>query len=392
MNKFYNNKNEISTNFFKFFKNIDSSLSIPQLNNFVYILSSLLISNSINLDKLALNFNSNSKLDSTIKRISRFLFNNKLNLNNTFNLLIKHIFNNFKVKHKDNRVYISFDHMFVKNKFTVFMLSLRIGKQGFPLYFGVFPGKKDKDFGNAFKIKYIKKSLKYVHDLFKSIDNDINIVFLADRWFGNLFPLFKYIDKTLKDSFVFRCKSNFKIYYFDKKEGHKIWTTIHDIPIYQYHSAFYKDLEFTKNKYIYNLTISKKDNHSEPWFIISNVEPNKAVKYYSYRFGSIETIFKHQKTNGFNLEKTGLKNLHSFTNLYSLVCIAVAYSICLGTDISKNSKCYKNIGFRQTKKNKNGKLVRIVSLFICGLRLFKLALNSKDKYYRLPFTFKLYDM
>ena len=43
--------------------------------------------------------------------------------------LIKHIIS-FCVKHSDNKVHISFDHMFCKNKFTI-LLSLRIGKQGF---------------------------------------------------------------------------------------------------------------------------------------------------------------------------------------------------------------------------------------------------------------------
>lgn len=97
---------------------------------------------------------------------------------------------NYKISHDDNRIFISFDHMFAKDKFTIFMLSLKIDKQGFPIYFKAFDGKFSANHGEAFEFKNIKSSLLYVHNLFKSIISDVHIVFLADRWFGNYFPLF----------------------------------------------------------------------------------------------------------------------------------------------------------------------------------------------------------
>ena len=58
----------------------------------------------------------------------------------------------------------------------------------------------------------------------------------------------------------------------------------------KYHSTFYSNLEFTKKKLIYNLTICKSDSHKERWFLISNIDPTRAKKFYAYRFGGIETI------------------------------------------------------------------------------------------------------
>jgi len=72
--------------------------------------------------------------------------------------------------------------------------------------------------------------------------------------------------------------------------------------------------------------------------------------YYGYRFGSIEFLFKSQKTNGFYLEETAIKKIHAFENLYSIICIANLYLTCLGTDISKNPACYKKLGLTITKK------------------------------------------
>lgn len=395
MVKLYNNNFDFATfNFNSFFSNIDSSLSKNQKNFLSDFFTSLLSSNSVNFDKIATHLSykyNNINFDSILKRISRFLNNKNYNFHLLFDNVIKYVISNFKVKHNDNRIYLSIDHMYVKSKFTILMISLRIGKQGIPIYFNSFYGKNHTLFGNAFKLKYIKSSISYVHNLFKSIIPNINIVFLADRWFGNYFPLFHFIDKVLQDSFVFRCKDNFKVFYFDSSENNFIWTNIHKLPNYKCHSSFFNDLLFTKNKYKYNLTIGKSDGHKEPWFLISNVEPNRAKKYYSYRFGSIETIFKNQKSNGFNLEKTGLKSLHAFDNLYSLVCIGAIFLTCLGIDISKNSKCHKNLGFKVVKKTNDGKVRRVLSLFQAGLRLFKLFINS-NKHYRVPFTFRLYDI
>lgn len=393
MNKLYYNFISSSTNFFNFFSFIDNSLSKPQLHFLSDFFTSILNSESINFDDLAASLSlkyNHIHFDSILKRISRFLNNPSYDFHTLFDKIIYYILSNFNVKHDDNRVYISFDHMFVKEKFTIFMLSLKVGKQGFPIYFKSFPGKHKQNHGDAFKLSNIKSSLLYIHNLIKSLNPNINIVWLADRWFGNLFPLFHFIDKILNDSFVFRCKDNFKIFFQPKSEKHKIWLSIHDLPSYTSHSSFFENLEFTKKKFKYNLTICKKDNHLERWFLISNVPPQRAKKFYGYRFGGIETIFKNQKSNGFYLEKTGVKHLHAFDNLYSLVCIATAYCICLGTDVSKNSKCYKNLGFRTVRIVK-GKVTRVISLFQIGLKLFHLSLNS-SKYYRLPFTFKLYDI
>ena len=381
MFKLYNNNFDFSTfNFNSFFSNVDTSLSKNQKNFLSDFFTSLISSNSVNFDKIAsiLSYKyDNINFDSILKRISRFLNNKNYNFHSLFDNVIKYVIFNYKVKHNDNRIYLSIDHMYVKSKFTILMISLRIGKQGIPIYFNSFYGKNHTLFGNTFKLKYIKSSISYVHNLFKSIDPNINIVFLADRWFGNYFPLFHFIDKVLHDSFVFRCKDNFKVFYFDSYENNFIWTNIHKLPNYKYHSSFFNDLLFTKNKYKYNLTIGKSNEHKEPWFLISNVEANRAKKFYSYRFGSIETIFKNQKSNGFNLEKTGLKHLHAFDNLYSLVCIGVIFLTCLGIDISKNSKSHKNLGFKAVKKTNEGKVRRVLSLFQAGLRLFKLFIYSK---------------
>ena len=395
MSKSYNNFLPFSSTFVNFFASLYPSMNKPQLNFIGDFFSALLSSNSVNFDDIALSLLAkypNHQLESLCRRISSFLNNENYSYHTLFDKLIVHILSNYHVKHFDKRVFISFDHMFVKDKFTTFMLSIKIGKQGFPLYFKLFDGKNknNSNHGDAFKLSNIKDSLLYVHNLLKFIDPLIDIVWLADRWFGNLFPLFNFIDQELKDSFVFRCKDNFKVLFYFEKEKHKVWCSIHDLPSFVHKSNFFTDLEFTFKKYKYNLTICKSVDHKERWFLISNIDPRKAKKFYAYRFGGIEPIFKNQKSNGFDIEKTGMKNLHGFDNMYSFICMATCYYICLGSDVSKNSNCYKKLGFRTVRKI-NDHTTRVVSLFKTGLRLFQLTIRS-TKYYRLPFTFKLYDI
>ena len=86
-------------------------------------------------------------------------------------------------------------------------------------------------------------------------------------------------------------------------------------------------------------------------------------------------------------------NIHSFTNMYAVLCTCLTYLTILGADFTKNSKCYKSIKITTHKVYLiNGKRIkkRILSLFNTGLTLFKIAFNSLQ-YIRLPFTFKLYD-
>lgn len=391
MYSLYNNYSYSSSSFLNVFSSFQY-FSKPVSKFIADFFESIIISESINFDKIAtiLIQKLNIKFDSITRRISRFLSNPKVNFISLFNDIVDHIFANYKVKHKDSRIHISLDHMFVKSKFTILMFSLRIGKQGIPIFFKIFPGKYQDGMCNAFSFKTFSSSIKYVHDLIKSYIPNADIIFLADRWFGSHFKLMQFID-SLGDGYVFRTKSGFKAFYNHPKEGHKIWTTLEKLPDYVYHSSYFENIEITNNKYICNLTICKSDKHKERWYLFTNRDPKRAKKDYAYRFGAIETIFKNEKSNGFYIEKTGIKSIHSFENMYSLVCIAQIYLTCLGTEVSKNSNCYKNIGFRTSKKDKNGALRRCVSLFRTGLRLFKLVVIGGLNL-RLPFSFILYDI
>jgi hypothetical protein len=68
-------------------------------------------------------------LESIERRFRRFFKSFSSISYSLFEAFISYIISNFSIKHSDKIVNISFDHMFCKDKFTILLFSLRIGKQ-----------------------------------------------------------------------------------------------------------------------------------------------------------------------------------------------------------------------------------------------------------------------
>ena len=327
---------------------------------------------------------SHVQLESIQKRIRRF-FNNKLfNPENFYNSLVFHVISSYKKKHKDNRIHITFDHMFSHDNYTTLMMSMRVGKQGIPLCFRSFKGKKVSD---AFEESLIIESINYIIDLFKH--TKYKLTFLADRWFNST-----NLMKTIEDAghiYCFRLKKNIKCFIYDKKEGHKIWKWLDELTTYEWHSALYDDVLLTESKFKCKIVCSKRHGTDDAWILATNGNYRQTIIDYGYRFGGIETIFKNQKSNGFYIENIVNATEKSYQTIYSLVCTCILFHTIIGTDYSKNTRCYKNIKIVTHKKYKSKGLVRVLSLFNTGLTLFKRAINSRI-YIRIPIKFILYDI
>ena len=117
-------------------------------------------------------------------------------------------------------------------------------------------------------------------------------------------------------------------------------------------------------------------------------------------FGSIECIFKNQKSNGFYLESTQTRNIHAFASLFTLVNIAMLWLTIIGVEYSKSgsSKISKYFRIRYSRRvsanssnNKKANYTRYYSIFNTGLILFNLVYESPH-YYNLKCNFILYDV
>lgn len=387
MNKVYNTQKDFTNELTNFLHICCPFLRKTQLNilpSIVYGMIQAESSVSSDISKHLKNEFSLVQPDSVIRRIRRFFSNKLFNGYQFYDGVIRHVIKNYKMKHSDKRVHIILDHMFSHDNYTVFMISMRIGKTGIPLWFRCF---KDKDDTDAFQESLLIEGINYVHELFPK---DYDLIFLADRWFNST-SLMQHIE-SLGHTYIFRLKKNIKVLIYDKKEGHKIWKWLDEIKTYKYHSVSYPDILLTNEKYQTNLVFSKRDQVDEAWILTTNGDGKRAIKDYGYRFGGIETLFKSQKSNGFYIESINNASLESFTNMYSLVCFTTLFLTILGADYSKNknSRSFKNCKLTTHKNYKSGRK-RVISLFNTGLTLIKTAFDSW-RYIKISYTFILYDI
>ena len=392
MRKLYNTFTDLTRNFRNFFNNV-STLSKPQ-NKFIsdcivgMIKAESVVTTDI-IKKIPRNYFDESLFSSKEKKFYRFFNNTRFTPYSFYDDIIKYIISNYKIKNQN--VYISFDHMYCKDRFTIFLLSLKIGKQGIPLWFRCFEGVDDP---NAFNLNLMKEVILYIHNLFK--DTNANLVFLADRWF-NFKDIMGYID-SLNHTYCIRTKSNVSIHIDDYEDSDMI-ETIADIEPTFSKSKYFDSVQITSSKFQTKLAVSKLASHKEPFFILTNGNTREAIKHYGYRFGSIEFIFKNQKSNGFYLESTQTRNIQAFTSLFTLMNVALLWITIIGADYSKSkgniSKFFKITYSKRVSTNSESKKTsnfkRFYSLFNTGLILFNLAYESPH-YYNLKVNFILYDI
>ena len=87
------------------------------------------------------------QLSSIQRRIRRFFNNELFDHEDFYNSLIISVISKYKIKHKDKRIHITFDHMFSHDNYITLMFIMRVGKQGIPIWF------------KSFKQEYINKEI-----------------------------------------------------------------------------------------------------------------------------------------------------------------------------------------------------------------------------------------
>ena len=229
-------------------------------------------------------------------------FKNKLfDPENFYNSLIRSVISSYKKKHKDNRIHITFDHMFSHDNYVTLMFTMRVGKQGIPLWFKSFKQEYiNKDISLekggtiAFNETLIINGIKHVSALF---GEKFDLIFLADRWF-NSEKILSTIE-SLGHTYCIRLKKNIKLFIYDNKEGHKIWKWISDLPSHKYHAIVHRDIELYDSKYKTNIAISKYLNTKDPWIIVTNKDLSMLFKIIFIVLALLNAFLKIKKAMGY---------------------------------------------------------------------------------------------
>ena len=237
------------------------------------------------------------------------------------------------------------------------------------MWFRCFKGKYNAE---AYQSDLVKEGIKYVYELLK--DKNCDLIYLGDRWFQN-YKLMKYME-GLDVTYCIRIKSNLTFYIYDYGE---IAGNTKDVKAREKEEQYFDRIRITRYNYLTKMAVSKLEGHKEAIYVLTNGKVEDGIKNYSYRFGSIEFVFKNQKTNGFYLEDTKMKNLQSFKTLFGVMCIALLWLTIIGVEYSINMEEKANNVKIRCYRDKNRKERRI-SLFNTGLLYFNLCFNS----YQVP--------
>ncbi|MGD2179714.1 IS4 family transposase [Lusitaniella coriacea] len=212
---------------------------------------------------------------------------------------------------------------------NLFVVSLIKDKRAIPLSWTLLLKKGSSSFEEQ------KRLLKPVLRLFKGN----KIVILGDREFGHI-ALADWLSNQGVE-YVLRTKDNKYVQQQGQKE--RLLSTLGlrpRKPLYLHQVKLTKQSGFGLVNIVgYWSKKTRKKNHDEGWYLITNLSSVKqAVSAYRHRFG-IEAMFKDCKTGGYNLEKCQ----GSDERLLALVLlIAIAY-----TSAIKQGAKIKSLGVQQ---------------------------------------------
>lgn len=187
MTKLYNTQTEITNKFREFLKKYIPSLRKTQLNIIPEIIFGMISSESVvssDIAKCLKNEFSFILLESIQRRIRRFFNNDLFDSEVFFNSLITYVISKYKLKHKDKKIHITFDHMVSYDNYVTLMFTMRVGKQGIPIWFKSFKQEYinkeislEKRGIIAFNESLIIEGINHVSALFRE---KFDLIFLAD--------------------------------------------------------------------------------------------------------------------------------------------------------------------------------------------------------------------
>lgn len=107
----------------------------------------------------------------------------------------------------------------------------------------------------------------------------------------------------------------------------------------------WKRFKLQGHHYYYVLkTYRSRSGKIEYLRLISSVAPAMAIKYYGYRY-RIETMFKHMKSNAFDLESLHVQKHYKVRMMMALVVLAYTLSVCYGLKQYKERITIKKHGY-----------------------------------------------
>jgi hypothetical protein len=277
---------------------------------------------NVSFHKLAIAFDSKSQVDSSLRRLQRFMAEFDL----CSDLIARLIFGLLPEKTNLKLVIDRTNWQFGKQNINIFMLGIAYRNVAFPLMFTMLNKK-----GNSNSEERIALIQRFIR-LFGKECIDYIIAdreFVGEQWIG-------YLNRENLRYYI-RIRNNFKVFLPRKNDT---------IPVSWLFSGLkaaeirhYTRIVKVNGEYCYlSATLSQKRGEKPELIIIISYNKNEqSFLNYKERW-QIETCFKAMKSSGFNIENTHLKDIERVEKLLCLIMIAFVWCYKVGDYLDRNVK------------------------------------------------------
>jgi len=326
-------------------------MNLARIKFFGLFICALCKVQTVCFEKLAVSFDTDVRVDSSLRRIQRFMSEYLLDTD----IIARLIFSLLPHKPPYRLAMDRTNWKFGSSNINILVIAIVYQGVAFPVLFKMMP-----KFGNSSTAERIGLMQRYI-DLFGTASIDCLLAdreFIGDHWIG-------YLNQN-QIRYHIRIRENFFVDI--PRNGHHIkasWLFSH-LKINQ--CEFLHRIVYVNGQLCY-LSASKvknKEGIPELQIIVSFNKPDEAQSVYKERW-QIETAFRGLKSSGFNIEDTHLTDIDRVNKLFALVLVAFVWAYKIG--IFLDTVC-------PIKIKNHGRKAK--SLFKYGLTFLANALFSND--------------
>lgn len=332
-------------------KTFGNNMNLARIKLLSLFICSLCKVQTVCFEKLSASFDTDVKVNSSLRRIQRFISDYMLDTN----LIARLVFGLLPHKPPYRLAMDRTNWKFGSANINILVIAIVYNGVAFPILFKMMP-----KFGNSSTNERIELINRYI-ELFGIDSIDCILAdreFIGDKWL-----------EYLNDNHIryhIRIRENFWIVIPKNRHRVKVSWLFSNLKLNQY--EFSRSIVYVNNQLCY-LSCSKVKNKQgvpELQIIVSFNKPDQAQSLYKERW-QIETAFKALKSSGFNIEDTHLKDIDRINKLFAIVIVAFVWAYKIGIYLNTISPI---------KVKKHGRKAK--SLFKYGLTYLANVLFSND--------------
>jgi len=328
-----------------------NKMNLARIKFFGLFICALCKVQTVCFEKLATGFDSDAKVDSSLRRIQRFIADYVLDTR----LIARFVYSLLPLKPPYRLTMDRTTWKFGSSNINILVLAVVYQGVAFPILYKMMP-----KFGNS----STRERIELMEDFIELFGIDSIECLLADREFVGDHWLAYLNYRHIR--YHIRIRKNFWVVI--PKNGHRVkasWLFNH-LKINQY--EFYRRIVYVNGQLCYLSASKIKNRHGIPelQIIVSFNKPDQSQSLYKERW-QIESAFKALKTSGFNIEDTHLTDINRINKLLALVLFAFTWAYLAGIFLDS---------LRPIKIKKHGR--RAKSLFKYGLTYLASVLFSND--------------